>query len=360
MHFLYADPPNPTTTSSYVVQPNLQFQFGPPPIIQPYASNAGILNTHFVAHLGTLTITTDGNNLKDPSLYAINMDTNISIRGYVNNNGQYVLADTPVEVWAITQVAGEFKSVVQLQNGTTNLAPNPGNILDNEDTMITYIILINTTKGYGYFIPGMVYTIANINGLGSFSVSVNPQGGSVSYEELPIVVDGQELSVAPIVSVGGDTTPDIPFEGDDDDYPFTHEFLFSIISNVDSFDLYDAIEGRKATIATAQLQVSYGVPNKEYRVQIAFTSAAPGELFEMHLNGDPSQYALPYYLYLNGEYMPKNVFTLWDGIYVLSTGSITIERPITVAVKEGTELSGAPEGTYSDTVTVVIIPLDTI
>lgn len=356
---LLADPPNPTTTSIYVQQPTLQFQYGAPSAIAAYASSAGIQNTHFVAHLGTLTITTEGNNLKDPNLYAINMDTNISISGYVNYDGQYVLAETPVEVWAITQVGGVFKSVVQLQNGSTNLAPNAGNILNNQSSMISYIILINTTKGYGYFIPGMVYTITNSNGLGSFTVSVDPQGGGSSSVPVPIVVDGQVLPEAPIINVGGDVTPDIPFEGDDDDYPFTHEFLFSIVSNVDSFDLYDAIGGRKAAIATAQLQVSYGVPNKEYRVQIAFTSSAPGELFEMHLNGDPSQYPLPYYLYLDGEYMPKNVFALWDGIFA-PTGNTMVQRPITVVVQEGTLLDGAPQGAYSDTVTVLIIPLDTL
>lgn len=358
MQFLYADPPNPTTTSIYVQEPSLEFQYGAPSALLPYETSAGILSSHFVAHLGTLSITTDGKNLKDPNLYAINMDTNISISGYVNNNGQYVLAETPVQVWAITQVGGDFKSVVQLQNGSTNLAPNAGNILNNQSTMTSYIILINTTKGFGYFIPGMVYTITNSNGLGSFTVSVDPQGGSTSSVPVPIVIDGEVLPEAPIINVGGDATPDIPFEGDG--YPYTHVFDFSIENNVDSFDLYDAIGGRKATIATAQLKVSLGDPTKKYGVQIAFTSTAPGLDFEMHLNGDSSQYALPYYLYLNGAFMEKNVFTLWGDISVSSNGSITVQRPITVAVKEGTSLDGAPEGTYSDTVTVVIIPLDSI
>lgn len=358
MQFLYADPPNHTVTTTYEQVTNLNFQYGAPLMLRQYGTASTIQDTHFTALLGVLTITTDGKNLKDPSLYAISFDTNITITGYVYSNGQYILTSTPVQVWAVTIVGNSVASVVQLQTGTTNLAPNTGNFLPGENTMTSYIVLINTNKGLGYFIPGMVYSLNT--GLGSFGVSVIPQGGGNTTTPVPILVDGQVTTTAPIVSVGEDTTPDIPFQGDGDGYPYTHEFEFTIQNNFDSFDLYDAIGGRKATIATAQLKVSLGDPTKQYGVQIAFTTTAPGLDFEMHLNGDPSQYALPYYLYLNGEYMPKNVFTLWDGIYVLSTGSITIERSITVAVKEGTELSGAPEGTYSDTVTVVIIPLDSI
>ena len=347
-----------TVTTTYEQVTNLQFQYGAPSILQQYGTATTIQNTHFTALLGILTITTDGKNLKDPSLYSISFDTSITITGYVYENGQYVLASVPVQVWAVTIVGNSVKSVVQLQTGTTNLAPNTGNFLPGENTMTSYIVLINTNKGLGYFIPGIVYSLNT--GLGSFGVSVDPQGGGNTSTPVPIIVDGQETITAPIVAVGEDTTPDIPFEGEGDGYPFTHEFDFTILNNIESFDLYNAIEGRKATIAAAQLKVSLGDPSKQYGVQIAFTSNAPGSDFEMHLNGDPSQYALPYYLYLNGEYMQKNVFTLWDGIYVLSTGSITLERPITVAVKEGTELAGAPEGSYSDTVTVVIIPLDTL
>ena len=349
-----------TVTTTYVQEPSLNFQYGLPPNLKQYQDDSAITNSHFIAHLGTLTIWTDGNNLKDPNLYAISMDTNLFITGYVYSNGQYVLADTPVEVWAITVIGGSVESVVQLQSGATNLAPNAGNFLPGENTMTSYIILINTNKGLGYFIPGMVYTTTS--GLGLFQVSVDPQGGTNPEAIVPIIVNGEETTTAPIVGVPSDTIPEIPFQGDDGDdgYPFTHEFQFTILNNVESFDLYNAIEGRKATIAAAQLQVSLGDPTKQYGVQIAFTSTTPASDFEMHLNGDPSQYALPYYLYLNGEYMQKNVFTLWDGIYVLSNGSVTLERPITVAVKEGTELSGAPEGSYSDTVTVVIIPLDTL
>ncbi|MFA7129245.1 MAG: hypothetical protein WC136_08760 [Sphaerochaeta sp.] len=357
IQLLHADQPDPTTTTSYVQEATLQFQYGAPAILEQYAAAAGIQDYHFTAQLGTLTITTDGNSLKDPSLYAISFDTNIAITGYVYENGQYILADTPVQVWAITVVGGTVESTVQLQTGITNLAPNSGNLLPNQSTMTAYIILTNINKGLGYFIPGMVYTLSEDNGLGSFGVALREQGDNIA-EPVPILVNGEETTTTPIVEVGGDPTPDIPFEGDG--YPYTHEFDFTILNNVDSFELYNAIEGRKAPIATAQLQVINGLPDLEYGVQIAFTSTAPGSDFEMHLNGDPSQYALPYYLYLNGEYLQKNIFTLWDDIFV-PTGTITmVQRPITVAVKEGTELSGAPEGSYSDTVTVVIIPLDTL
>jgi len=87
-----------TVTTTYEQVTSLQFQYGAPSILQQYGTSSNIQNTHFTALLGVLTITTDGTNLKNPSLYAISFDTNITITGYVYDNGQYILASVPVEV----------------------------------------------------------------------------------------------------------------------------------------------------------------------------------------------------------------------------------------------------------------------
>ena len=102
-----------TITSSYITEPFLQFNYGPPPVLAGYNSaDTKIYPSNLCALLGTLTLETDGNNLFDPALIHINVSTNTYIQGYVKDpgTGQIVYADAiPVTLRAISV---DRKSVV--------------------------------------------------------------------------------------------------------------------------------------------------------------------------------------------------------------------------------------------------------
>lgn len=357
-----------TITSSYITEPFLQFNYGPPPVLAGYNSaDTKIYPSNLCALLGTLTLETDGNNLFDPALIHINVSTNTYIQGYVKDpgTGQIVYADAiPVTLRAISVTKKGISSVI-VENGSIDLVPDSnGNVLGNASSMPIYIVIIAPDMGYNYYIPGVVYSLGENSTIGSFGVSAVGQGQE-PFVDIPVEVDHSGAPTTDAPFIPGATAPgsdlDIPFGGGG--FEFDHYYVFSIINNPAEFDIYQAISGIHQTVATAQLQVLEAQPSTEYGVEIAFSSKDPTG-FKLHLNDDLSEYAIPYQLFYgqNNTPIPHAQFIIWDGLIsnTNTNASATMEKTITVLVNDGSEASGAPQGHYSDTVTVNIIPLDTI
>lgn len=358
---LPATPTPSNITSTYYPEPYLQFQYGPPSVLQNFSSSSTLLYPDdFIAMLGRVVIETDGNTLFDPSLIQMNISLDLTIEGYGRDptSGMFVFAEVPVELRAISVVGGSVISSVIVEGTTINLAPNPGNVLKGTSSMITYLVLVNTSQGYDYFIPGTYYTLTDDSVIGNFGIAAE-ESGNQDPIDIPVSLEGSDPEdTAPFLPQTVDPTPDIPFEGEG--YPFEHAFILSILSNPAYFDLAQAmITGNRIEIATVSLQVIDALPDHEYGVEIAFSSSDPLG-FSVHLNGDLSEHGIPYRLYLGDSEIQNKQFTVWRNLFTNGTTIGEAQKSITVSVDPGTAIDEAPEGTYHDTVTVVVIPLDTL
>lgn len=346
-------------SSLYVQESPLNFAYGPPTVLQGFSSSdTNVQSTHFTALLGTLTISSDG-QLFDPALVDMQIETNLTIEGYVRPNSTSIQYNTQITVYirAVSVAKNKVIKTAIIVGNHLTLGKNPGNVLGGTDNLYVYLIFMNEPTIANYFVPGTVYRLTDSSNVGTFELEATDSGGTTPPVDIPISVNGDPPAEdAPFIGSGAGDTPDIPYEGD---FEFTHRFDFSILSNPASFILEDAIAGLRPTIATLQLQVVHAQVNEEYGVQIAFSSKDPSG-FKLHLDGDLSQHAIPYRLFLENEEIVNNQLTTWRNLYTQSNIFATAQKNVSVLITAIDSVDSAPEGSYQDTVTVIIIPLDTL
>ena len=340
--------------------------YGPPPVLQGFGTSSGIQSSHFVALLGTLTITPDGNQLFQPNMFSLNLDTTLFIEGYVRPTPTTIINNQqiPVYIRAVSIAKGQVIQTSIVTGGQVVLGPQSGNVLGGSDFLTVYLVLVNEPTIPNYFIPGTVYRLTGDSNVGTFAVAASTgSSGSTPIEEVPISVNGNDpVEDAPFIGDtggSGDTTPDIPYEGD---FGFEHSYLFSILENGANFNIQDAMMGLRPIIARVQSQLSGTTdPNKNYGVEIAFSSSDPTG-FMLHMDGDLNKYGFPYQLYFGNELVINNELMTWRQLIPQGPNMITTAtKDISVSVNPNHELVfNAPEGSYRDTVTVLIFPLDGI
>ncbi len=361
-----------TITSTYYPEPYLSFQYGPPTEVASLStSQSKIYSTNLTALLGYMILETDGNQLFDPSLISLNVSPSLYIEGYVRDEetGQITYAQIPADLRAISGVSNDtdhaimdsFISSVIVYPPDIHLATNSGNAIPSAHAMVTFFVLVaQEDVNFDIYIPGVIYTLTDDSTVGSFAVSAEGQ----STEEttvIPVSVDGAtETEDAPFIPDTGTGTGEeveIPFGGGG--YTFDHYFDFSVLDNNADFDLSQAVQGLRPTIASVQLQVLNALPDQEYGVEIAFTSKNPAG-FTLNLDGDVNKYGIPYHLYFGTDTteIPHAQFIDWANLFTGSETFASTSRDITVSIDSGTVVDQALEGNYSDTVTVNIIPLD--
>jgi len=346
-------------SSVYMQESPLAFAYGPPSVLLGFSSaDTKVQNSHFTALLGTLTVSSDG-QLFDPALVEMEITTNLTIEGYVRPNSLSIQYNTqiPVYIRAVSVAKNKvIKSAIIVGNSLT-LGKNPGNVLGGTDNLYVYLILVNEPTIANYFVPGTTYRLTDSSNVGTFELVATDSGGNTAPVDIPISVNGNSpADEAPFIGSGAGDNPDIPYEGD---FEFTHRFDFCILSNPTSFILGDALAGLRPTIATLQLQVVNAQVNEEYGVQIAFSSKDPSG-FKLHLDGELSQHAIPYRLFLENEEIFNNQLTIWRNLYTQSSMFATAQKDVSVLISAIDSVDSAPEGIYQDTVTVIIIPLDTL
>ena len=348
-------------TSNYQQEANLQFAYGPPSVLNAFSTaDTGIQNTHFVALLGTLTVEIDGNHLFDPALVEMQLSSNLTIEGYVRPNSTSIQYNNqiPVDIRAVSVAKNKVIKSEIINGSNFTLGKNSGNVLGGSDTLYVYLVLVHTLSDLNYFIPGTIYKLTESSNVGSFVLEAR-EGGNTPVEDVPVSVNGDAPVPgipAPFIGTGSGTTPDIPYEGD---FDFTHYFNFTILSNPASFILGNATTGQRPTIATLQVQVFNALPGNEYGVNIAFSSKNQSG-FTLHLDGDLSKHGIPYHLYLGTEEIFNNSISTWRQLFTQSNTLAVSTKDVSVSVSDLSAVSQALVGTYQDTVTVFIIPLDTL
>lgn len=346
-------------TSDYEQEVDLQFAYGAPPVLQAFSSaDTAIASTHFVALLGTLTVTTDGNTLFDPALVDMSFNTNLYIEGYIRPNSvsiQYS-QQIPVYIRAISVAKNKVIKSAIIVGGNLTLGNNPGNVLGGSDALLVYLVLVNVPPSIDYFIPGTTYRLSESSNVGSFALEAT-SGGNTPVEDVLIAVNGSTpQDDAPFIGTGTGTPPPIPYEGD---FDFTHSFDFTILSNPASFIISDALSGLKPVIASLQLQVINALPGNEYSVSIAF-SGKDQSGFTLHLDGNLAKYGIPYRLFWGTEEIITNQLMTWRELFTQNSTMAVALKQISLSITDVAAVDAAPEGDYQDIVTVIIIPLDSI
>ena len=346
-------------SSLYVQESPLNFAYGPPTVLQGFSSSdTNVQSTHFTALLGTLTISSDG-QLFDPALVDMQIETNLTIEGYVRPNSTSIQYNTQIPVYIRAVSVAKNKVIISaiIVGNHLTLGKNSGNVLGGTNNLYVYLILVNEPTIANYFVPGTVYRLTDSSNVGTFELEATDSGGNTPPADIPISVNGDPPAPdAPFIGSGAGDTPDIPYEGD---FDFNHHFDFSIVSNPASFILGDALAGIRPTIATLQLQVFNAQINEEYGVQIAFSSRNPLG-FTLHLDGDLSKHGIPYRMFLGNDEIYNNELNIWRDLFTQSSNFASAQKNVTVLISAVDMVDAAPEGVYQDTVTVIIIPLDTL
>ena len=357
--------------ANYQQEPFLVFTYGIPssipvsgdiPSLTTVSGNTGIQPDYFTALLGVVTVTPDGNQTFQPEMFSLGLESNLFIEGYTYVNGgpgiQYSSA-IPVHIRAITVVSEIVVQSAIVSPGEIPLGPETGNVTPGGTSMLVYLVLESSTTGEDFFIPGASYRLTDNSNVGFFGITATGSQNEPS-ETVPITLNGDTtIEVdAPFIGETGDPTtiPDIPYEGD---FEFEYYFELTVTERFEYFDLQDALVGIPQVIARLQLKVFLAEENTEYGVEIAFSSSDP-DGFELHLNGDISEYGFPYRLFLGNEEITNNIFMVWNQLYTQNNDTASVIKDVSVLVNPDPQVDNAPQGSYKDTVTVLIVPLDTI
>lgn len=315
----------------------------------------------FVGLLGTITLDYSNNptTLKMPAVLYTNNVGSLRCKGPrmgggTGNFGFYITAVTYINNSSSASYRSQMtQRVVLLTNGAT---------VSNISNLKVEFYLISWESSSA-FVPGQNYTLFH-GTIGTFNVADSSEN-NIWYDTDYILLEGQTMNpntnepttTNPIVGSGPSSTLPNTVPYVNDDYPQqVLQYQLSIINRT-QIDLFNAYGTLKTKVADAQVTMVNGRSNDTYKVNINFNSSSIvlGE-FNLHLDGNTNLYEIPYNLTFNGTPVVPGDNLLWDQISP-STPSV---KPIYVTGIIQGKAESAPSGIYSDTITVTIIPIDTL
>ena len=352
-------------TATYVQEPYLQFCAG----TSPYSSE------HFIGLLGTMTVTVANPPVTLKQASIINLDSSAEFKfsgrrwhnGYQNSNDIGVYLDSVVYINSdpnLTQRARIDHEVVKLTNPDT---------VSNISSLVVKFYFVAHEVNINSFVPGDLYTLYS-GTIGTFNLAVAPESTNIDDVKVYISVNGQEIPpvgspplpggpsypptspAIPIIGGGSTSTiPSVPYV--DDEHPLqVLQYLLSII-NERTIDLSDAYGSNRTNVAKARIDLVNATSGTNYKVDIKFESNSVYQgKFHLHLDGILSQYSIPYDLYFKQDIVEPGVNIRWGNIQANTANEKTIE--VTGVIQD--EAERAPAGTYRDTITVTITPVDTV
>ncbi|MXI87405.1 hypothetical protein [Sphaerochaeta halotolerans] len=321
-------------------------QFGPAP--SPMDTNK------FAVHIGTLTFTVQGNQLFDPNILHIDFDSGFTFYGPMSwsndNSGNPVYSDqsSNFHLVAVSILKGipEVKNLDQ-GDGASPIRSDSGNFNTRELVVDLYIL------GYQDWIryqPGALYTLTQ-GSLNTFRVGVAANGSGYDNSGYQIPVEGFGMGDVQFLKPGNSFTNPVPYGPPNNQV----EYLFSIIINQQNFTISDAYYPDKAEVASLALTLNNSESSLPYTFQIVFTNQTKSQNFSLHLDDPTLLKVIPYVLEFNNQHVYGNQAINWsvsgdqqhvEKVFVTSIDSVTAENAVA--------------GSYTDTITVEIIPPDTI
>lgn len=319
-------------------------QFGPAP--SPMDTNK------FAAHIGTLTFNVQGNQFFDPNILHINFESAFTFEGpmswYNDSSGNPVYNDQPsnFRLVAVSILKGipEVKNLDQT-DGASPIRSETGNLSTEELIVDLYLL------GYQDWIryqPRALYKMTS-GSLLTFRVGVADIGSGYDNSGYQISVDGLMGDVQ-FIKPGNSLSNPVPFGTPNNQAEY--QFL---INNQQNFNISDAYGSKKAEIANLALTLSNSDPNTSYTFQIIFRDHALSQDFRLLLD-DPTLFReIPYVLEFNNVQVKGNDAIDWSVM-----GNKLHTKEVLVTSINSIIAENAVAGLYKDTITVEIIPPDTI
>lgn len=341
---LMANSVSATITVTYTPVNTFVFMKGGSPGAEAFKSNK------FVLPIGTLTFDSD-EPYYDPTIYLSDNSTHFWFYGPTSWNPTEG-GPTAFRMARVSTI-GSKTTMEMLDWGTggDSLATT-NNMAITQPQFIAYLYLVSDQDASVY-IENSVYD--HISGdFGAFTVAIANTSAGHSNGVTLLPVEGTGSATQPTdILIGGITAIPPPVPYGDPDQPMN--FALSLI-NQQPFAIEHAYAGLPPVrIATAQVTLTNAVPGRSYGVNVTFTNNEVSEKFHIHLDGDPLQAAIEYSLVFGTAAVEKGKPIPWkdmnSGLYV---------RDIWVTGISQNTAQAAPQGNYSDTVTITITPTDYI
>lgn len=318
--------------------------------------------THFVAHLGTLTIrATAGETLYQPAMVNANIDRRFQFKGPVTWWSQ---GNPPVPVYTENYVSGFSLAAVTTELGVTGYRKLWLDDGIEPLTTTTNALGVSVFEVKLYFLgeqpssiykPGAIYTMVS-GTLGSFNVAMATTNLGIFINYIPNIYvpigtqtippgGGPPLNPPQVIPPG---TPSLPYG----DPPLTVGYGFSI-TDESAFLLPNGYLTNSTSIANANLVLSNSVTGTTYGVEIQFSKLTGSTSFALRPTGNALGYPIPYQLKFLGQTVIKDVPIPWTP---LSEGA-NIQSILITGISP-TIAEAAPSGTYKDTIVVTITPDD--
>lgn len=299
-------------------------------------------------HMGRYAINAQGETVRNLALLS-NISNEFELSGPTKNNVHVII---PIGFHPVAIV----KYGTQLYN--SNLNQGYKNPISPTNTSMTGEIIIDfyliSYESETIFLENVQYKQTK-GSFGNFSISFSSDDNDFWNANFTPVLGENNLPIPeqPYL-ISGFTVPQegVPF-GDPLEQIL---YNFTIINNVDSFNLAYAIRDGMAFLATAQVSISNSESTKPCGVRLTFANLTNTDTFMM-THEDPSvDQAIEYKLFFNGSTIDPGDSVDWDG---LSYGR-TFQKDINVIITQEREVADLLAGTYSDTIKVNLTPKDTV
>lgn len=330
--------------------------YDPEPVLFFEPGTAPLSTNKLVAKLGTLKIYRDSGPLHYPTLMATTtLSHEFWFTGPISpgGGGSNYQTDTVLFYLYAVSTTKQGKVAIPLNDSQGNhpLYTGRGNVNVNPFVVDLYLV---SHLDLSWFKLGSLYTLSN-GELGGFQVGASAGGsgynpGTDPY--IPVNNDPAEIPTpTPILPPGvSPEDPDPIIYGDPSDIV---DCTFSII-NEQSFELYQAYGNQSAVVATAQINLFNVAPNETYGVTLTFTNATDTYPFLMRLQGTMTNPpTIEYKLLFNNILIDPGDSVSWEN---LTDG--TFSKDISVTGINPTAVQTRLSGSYSDTVYVTIVPID--
>ena len=331
-------------TATWVPQPVLQF--GPVP--------SPMDTSKFGLHLGTLTINVQGNQLFDPNIIHLDFTSALTVTGPMTwhndaaGNPVYSVQESGFRLVAVSTNRGVTEVVnIDQTDGSSRIRTEGGNL--NTSSLVVQLYILSYQDWIRYK-PGAFYEITS-GSMISFGVGVAENGSTYDNRGYRISVNGASpTATTSFFAPGNSLSTPVPYGTPDTQI----QYLFNIIDE-QNFSIANAYGSNKSRVARTRLEPSNTIATKPYTFQIIFRNQSNSRYFSLQLEGHPTSRTIPYVLEFNSQRVYGGEALTW-----IVQGNIAHIKDIFVTQINSLEAENAVSGIYRDTISVEIIPPDTI
>nr|WP_319776046.1 hypothetical protein [uncultured Sphaerochaeta sp.] len=319
---------------------------------------------NLIALMGTMTFNTNGNPLFDPAFMAVSPVTNgISFSGdrysYTDSSGQKQYNNNSsfgFRIVAVTNLSngGFLKQDITSASGTPMVPGASGNQASKISSIQLYLVSWETNMANKVRF-GSNYTLTS-NNLETFNIATADKGSGFYQGYTYAKINNKDVPSDGSMPLPGQSFRESPIGAIPFGEVISEPILTLTIQSETGFSIENAYGTDKTKIAEAQLTLQNTESGKTYGVEVTFSNSMGSQSFNLHLDGQRTLFAIPYLLIFGGEPVTGSAPFDWVD---LSTSAPNI-RSIEVSGIDQDRADMAPAGLYQDTITISIIPKDTL